>query len=202
MGKQNVGMMYPVFALMVSHTDGSMPQYDTGRVIMEARSATVNYTRGNNPDYGDDRIVDDDNGITDLSISFEPTGLTDAHRVYMLGEELRPGGTGGEGSNGQWVTDGDAPWGGFGYIRCMRLNGIRMYEAWITLKIKFREETQTTQTREGSITWGHPTIVGRAAGLDVDGGDSLKYQLHETFDTIAAAKTFINGILNVSTEPI
>lgn len=193
MGRQAVGMMYPVFAPISAHTDGSMPTYGTGRVICEARTATVTYTHGNNPDYGDDRIVDEDNGITDLTISFESTGISDADRIAMLGEESRT-------SGGQWVTDAGGVYGGFGYIRVMRDQGVRKFEAWITLKIKFAEESQSTQTKEGSITWGHPTLTGRAAAIDVDGGASLKYQLHQSFDTIAAAKTFINGLLNVSTS--
>lgn len=193
MGRQAVGMMYPVWAPLTAHTDGSMPTYGTGRVIMEARTANVTYTRGNNPDYGDDRIVDDDDGITDLQIQFESTGISDEDRVAVLGEVVRTGNAG-----GQWVTDKSSPWGGFGYIRVMRHNGVRKFEAWITLKIKFHEDSQSTQAREGQIVWGHPTLTGRAAALDVDGGTELKYQLHDSFDTIAAAKTFINGLLNVT----
>lgn len=197
MGRQAVGMMYPVWAPLTSHTDGSMPVYGTGRIIKEAVTANVTYTRGNNPDYGDDRIVDDDDGITDLQISFESTGISDEDRVAVLGEEARSGGTGAT-TGGQWVTDKGSPWGGFGYIRVMRDEGVRKFEAWVTLKIKFHEDSQTTQTRQGQITWGHPTLTGRAAGLDVDGGSNLKYQLHNSFDTIASAKAFINGLLNVT----
>ena len=197
MGRQAVGMMYPVWAPLTGHTDGSMPTYGTGRVIKEAVQANVTYTRGNNPDYGDDRIVDDDDGITDLQISFESTGISDEDRVAVLGEEARSGGTGAT-AGGQWVTDKASPWGGFGYIRVMRDEGVRKFEAWVTLKIKFHEDSQTTQTRQGQITWGYPTLTGRAAGLDVDGGSNLKYQLHNSFDTIASAKAFINGLLNVT----
>ena len=70
MANPNVGMMYPVFAPLVSHTDGSMPSYGAGVVIQEARNATVSKTYNENPLYGDDRIVDDDNGLTELTMSF------------------------------------------------------------------------------------------------------------------------------------
>ena len=194
MANPNVGMMYPVFAPIVSHTDGSMPTYGTGFVIQEARNATVTRNYNNNPLYGDDRIVDDDNGLTDLTISFESTGLTDSDRINLLGEEAW-------GTTAQWVTDAETPWGGFGYIRKMRLNGEKSYEAWITLKIKFQEENQTTATKEGSITWNTPTLNGRAAGLYVDSSDKLKYQLHQTFTSISDAKNFLKTFLNVS-EPV
>ena len=195
MANPNVGMMYPVFAPISAHTDGSMPTYGTGFVIQEARNATVNREYQNNPLYGDDRIVDDDNGMTGLTISFEPTGLSDDDRKKLLGEEESEV----TGISGQWVSDNETPWGGFGYIRKMRLNGTKKFEAWLTLKIKFQEETMTTSTKEGSITWNTPTLNGRAAGLYVDSSDKLRFQLHETFDTIAAAKAWLNTRLNVST---
>ena len=195
MANPNVGMMYPVFAPISAHTDGSMPTYGTGFVIQEARNATVNREYQNNPLYGDDRIVDDDNGMTGLTISFEPTGLSEDDRKKLLGEEESEV----TGISGQWVSDNETPWGGFGFIRKMRLNGTKKFEAWITLKIKFQEETMTTSTKEGSITWNTPTLSGRAAGLYVDSSDKLRFQLHETFDTIAAAKSWLNTRLNVST---
>ena len=195
MANPNVGMMYPVFAPITTHTDGSMPTYGTGFVIQEARNATVNREYQNNPLYGDDRIVDDDNGMTGLTISFEPTGLSEDDRKKLLGEEESEV----TGISGQWVSDNETPWGGFGFIRKMRENGTKKFEAWLTLKIKFQEETMTTSTKEGTITWNTPTLNGRAAGLYVDSSDKLRFQLHETFDTIAAAKAWLNTRLNVST---
>ena len=167
MARPNVGMMYPVFAPLVSHTDGSMPSYGTGVVIQEARNATVTRTYNDNPLYGDDRIVDDDNGLTALGISFEPTGLSDADRVKLFGEDqLSAGGT-----TVYAVSDNETPYGGFAYIRKMRDNGVKKFEVWLTLKIKFQEESQTTATKEGSISWNTPTLNGRGASLIVDSTD-------------------------------
>ena len=196
MSRPNVGMMYPVFAPLVSHTDGSMPTYGTGVVIQEARNCTINKTYNDNPLYGDDRIVDDDNGLQALTASFEPTGLSDADRVLLFGEQVAAIGTG---LTGQWEGDNATPYGGFGYIRKMRDNGVKKFESWIILKIKFTEESQATSTKEGTISWGTPTLNGRAAGLYIDSSDELKWRVHYTFDTIAAAKAWINQILNVTT---
>ena len=194
MANPNVGMMYPVWAPLTTHTDGAMPTYGTGSVIQEARNATVTREYANNPLYGDDRIVDDDNGMTGLTMSFESTGLSDADRKLLLGEEDY----GTSGVSGQWVSDNETPWGGFGYIRKMRLNGTKSFEAWWTLKIKFQEETMATSTKEGSITWNTPTLNGRAAGLYVDSSDKQRYQLHKTFATIAAAKAWLNALAHIT----
>ena len=194
MANPNVGMMYPVFAPITTHTDGSMPNYGTGKVIQEARNATVTRTYNDNPLYGDDRIVDDDNGLQSLTISFESTGLSDDDRKFLLGEEDY----GTSGISGQWVSDNETPWGGFGYVRKMRLNGVKSFEAWITLKVKFQEESMATSTKEGSITWNTPTLNGTAAGLYVDSTDKQRFQLHKTFSSMSAAKTWLNTMLNVS----
>ena len=195
MANPNVGMMYPVFAPLTEHTEGSMPTYGAGKVIQEARNATVTRTYNDNPLYGDDRIVDDDNGLQSLTLSFESTGLSDDDRKFLLGEEDY----GTSGVSGQWVSDNETPWGGFGYIRKMRLNGQKSFEAWITLKVKFQEESQATNTKEGSISWGTPTLNGTAAGLYVDSSDKQRFQLHKTFQAIADAKAWLNTMLNVST---
>ena len=194
MANPNVGMMYPVWAPLATHTDGSMPTYSAGSVIQEARNATVTREYQNNPLYGDDRIVDDDNGMTGLTMSFESTGLSDADRKALLGEEDY----GTSGVSGQWVSDNETPWGGFGYIRKMRLNGTKSFEAWWTLKIKFQEESQATNTKEGAISWGTPTLNGRAAGLYVDSTDKQRYQLHKTFSTAADAKAWLNTLAGIT----
>lgn len=196
MANPNVGLMYPVFAPINAHTDGSLPTYGSGVVIQEARNCTINKTYNNNPLYGDDQIVDDDNGLQELTCSFEPTGLSDSDRKLLFGEdEIKVGGL-----TCQSESDNETPYGGFGYIRKMRNNGTKKFEAWIILKIKFQEESQATATKEGSISWGTPTLNGRAAGIYIDNSDKLRWRVHETFDTAAAAKSWINSVLNVSTN--
>lgn len=193
MSYANVGMMYPVFAPFVSHVDGEMPQYGTGRVIHEARTANVTREFGDNPLHGDDRIVDDDNGMTGLRIEFESTGLDDEDRVTLFGEE-----SAGTTLGGYWESDNETPYGGFAYIRKMRGDAGKKYEVWLALKIKFQEATQSTTTRQGQISWGTPTITGRGASLDVDGSGKERFRIHQTFDTVSAAKAWINTMLNVS----
>lgn len=195
MPNPNVGMMYPVFAPLSAHTDGQMPTYGAGVVIQEARNATVSKTYNENPLYGDDRIVDDDNGMTALNISFEPTGLNDADRVLLFGEEVKQV----SGVTAQLEMDNETPYGGFGYVRKMRDHGTYSYEAWIILKVKFTEESQTTATKEQNISWNVPTLNGRAAALDIDGSGKLSWRIHSSFATAAAAKAWLNTMLNVST---
>lgn len=191
--KQRVGMMYPIFAPLVSHTDGSMPTYGTGIRVMEARVANVTYEHNGSADYGDDRIVAEDNGATGMTMSFEPTGISNAARIAMLGEKAADQTLG-----GQWITDQPSPYGGFGYIEKMLDEDAQTYsyEVWVAVKIHFNEESHQSNTKEGSTQWGHPTLNGRAVGLDIDGSGVNHFQWHDNFATLAAAKTKLNGMLN------
>ena len=193
MSYANVGMRHPVWAPLQSHTEGSEPTYGTGRVIQEAIEATINFNANtNNGLYGDDVLVDVDDGVTGYTVSFNPTGLKDADRAAILGEEVTTGSV-------YEITDAGSPWGGFGYFRVMRdENRTRYYEAWWCRKIKFREPSQTTRTKEGSVQWRTPTLEGMGTGLLVDGGGKMKFIKHKTFDTAAAAKSWLDGLANVS----
>ena len=193
MSYANVGMRHPVWAPLQSHTDGSEPTYGAGRVIQEAIEATITYNADTtNGLYGDDVLVDMDDGITGYTVSFNPTGLKDADRAAILGEEVTTGSV-------YEITDAGSPWGGFGFFRVMRdENRTRYYEAWWCRKIKFREPSQTTRTKEGSVQWRTPTLEGTGAGLIVDGGEKIKYIKHKTFETAAAAKAWLDGLANVS----
>lgn len=193
MSYPNTGMRHPVWAPLQSHTDGSEPTYGAGRVIQEAIEATITYNADTtNGLYGDDVLVDMDDGITGYTVSFNPTGLKDADRAAILGEEVTTGSV-------YEITDAGSPWGGFGFFRVMRdENRTRYYEAWWCRKIKFREPSQTTRTKEGSVQWRTPTLEGTGAGLIVDGGEKIKYIKHKTFETAAAAKAWLDGLANVS----
>ena len=193
MSYPNTGMRHPVWAPLQSHTDGSEPTYGAGRVIQEAIEATITYNADTtNGLYGDDVLVDMDDGITGYTVNFNPTGLKDADRAAILGEEVTTGSV-------YEITDAGSPWGGFGFFRVMRdENRTRYYEAWWCRKIKFREPSQTTRTKEGSIQWRTPTLEGIGAGLIVDGGEKIKYIKHKTFETAAAAKAWLDGLANVS----
>ena len=193
MSYANTGMRHPVWAPLQSHTDGSEPTYGAGRVIQEAIEATINFNADtSNGLYGDDVLVDMDDGITGYTVNFNPTGLKDADRAAILGEEVTTGSV-------YEITDAGSPWGGFGYFRVMRDdNRTRYYEAYWCRKIKFREPSQTTRTKEGSVQWRTPTLEGTGAGLIVDGGEKIKYIKHKTFETAAAAKSWLDGLANVS----
>ena len=80
-----IGMRYPVAAPISSHTDGSAISYDTGFVIGNAVQANINFDVNDNPDWGDDIIIDNDSGINGYSGTLDVNALTAAVRSKLLG---------------------------------------------------------------------------------------------------------------------
>lgn len=187
--KPNVGMVYPVASAVGTYTPGTSITYGTGFVIAEARGATVNWERSDAEFYGDDVLLDTDNGITGYTIDFEPTGLSDTVRNKLLGEV--------KATSEYSITDAAAPDVGFGYIRVMREDGTTSvettYEGWWYYKVKFSVSSEETRTKEKDLEWRTPTLSGKGAGVQLSSGDALTFAVHQSFSTMAAAKTWLKS---------
>ena len=188
--KPNVGMVYPVCAPVNTYTPGTGITYDAGSVVSEARSASVSWNRSDGEFYGDDVLLDTDNGVTGYTIDFEPAGISDAIRAKLLGEIV--------GNTSEYsIIDAAAPYVGFGYVRVMRDNStgtvVTNYEAWWYYRVQFSINSEETKTKEQSIEWQVPTISGKGTGVLLDSSDNKYFATHETFDSLSDAKTWLNS---------
>jgi len=183
----NVGMVYPVAATVQTYTPGSSISYKSGSGsnFAEAVSASLSWERADGRFYGDDVELDSDNGILGYTIDFEPSGLNDAARALLLGETVS--------SSEYTITDAASPDVGFGYVRVMRDKGTVKYEGWWFYKVKFGVSSEETRTKERSVEWRVPTLQGVGAGVSLDATGTLEFCQHKSFDTLAAAKSYLNG---------
>ena len=193
--KANVGMQYPVYAKVATYTPGTSITYSAGAVAAEAVSANVSWNRNDGHFYGDDVELDSDNSVLGYTISFEPSGLKDTARADLLGETLA--------TSEYTVDDSAAPDVGFGYVRVMRESGSSgvstTYEGWWYHKLKFSVTSEETRTKEGGgIEWRVPTLEGTGAGVLLDNSGKKRFAVHRTFDTLAAAKTWLNTKAGIS----
>ena len=192
--KPNVGMVYPVCAPVATYTPGTSITYSAGSVVSEARGATVNWDRADGEFYGDDILLDSDNGVLGYTIDFEPAGLSDAIRKTLLGET--------QGTSEYSITDAAAPYVGFGYIRVMRDNSsgtvVTNYEGWWYYRVQFSVSSEETRTKERNIEWRVPTLSGRGTGVRLSSGDTVTFAVHETFETYEAAKTWLNSKASIT----
>ena len=186
----NVGMVNPVAATVQTYTEGTSISYNTGKKLAEAVSANLTWNRSDGRFYGDDVLLDSDNGITGYTLDFEPSGLTDEARGYILGETVQ--------TNEYTVTDAASPDVGFGYVRVMRTTNSSgkvetSYEGWWFYKLKFGENGQETRTKEQSIEWRTPTLNGVGTGVVLESGGAQKFAIHKTFASKADAVSYVNG---------
>lgn len=190
----NVGMRYPVYAPVSAYTPGSAITYGAGAVVAEAISASVSWNRADGRFYGDDVELDSENGVLGYTISFEPSGLSDAIRAALMGETLA--------TSDYEINDNASPDVGFGYIRVMRTsgtNGVEMkYEGWWYRKLKFSISSEETRTKEQSIEWRVPTLEGIGAGVNIDDSGKLKFAIHRSFDTFSAAQTWLKSLAGIT----
>lgn len=192
--KPNVGMVYPVCAPVSSYTPGTGITYSTGSVVSEARAASVSWDRSDGEFYGDDVLLDSDNGVTGYSIDFEPAGISDAIRKTLLGEV--------QASSEYSITDAAAPYVGFGYIRVMREESsgsvVDTYEGWWYYKVQFSIQNEETRTKEKNIEWRTPTLSGKGFGVQLTSGGAMVFAVHESFSSLSAAETWLKAKASIT----
>ena len=193
--KPNVGMVYPVCAPVYTYTPGTGISYSTGSVVSEARGATINWNRADGEFYGDDILLDSDNGVLGYTIDFEPAGLKDSIRATLLGETVAN-------TSEYNITDAAAPYVGFGYVRVMRDNSsgtvVTNYEAWWYYRVQFSVSSEETRTKEQNIEWRVPTLSGKGTGVRLDSSDTATFAVHETFESFSDAKTWLNSKASIT----
>ena len=192
-----IGMRNPVFAPVSSHTDGAAITYGTGMVIGPAVSANVTFETNDNPDYGDDVIIDNDKGVNGYSVTLETNDISKEARAACLGWVPKTG-TNSTVTHYE-VTDAAPPIGGFGFERVKLFKGVRKYEAFWFHKIQFSDGGENASTKQRQITWNHPTMTGAGIGAYIDSSGAAKYFDWMEFDTEAAAQTWLYGRGNVPT---
>lgn len=194
--KPNVGMMYPVAAPVDTYTPYSGITYDNGFVVSQARGANLTWETADGEFYGDDILLDSENGIMSYTLEFESAGLSDAVRAALLGEV--------KGSSDEYkITGASAPDVGFGYIKVMRDDSsgtvVTNYEARWYYKIKFSQPNEEARTKERTMEWRTPTISGRGAGVFLAAAAEVPdFAERKTFATLATAKAYLNTKAGIS----
>ena len=188
-----IGMRKPVAAPITAHTDGSAITYGTGLVIGPAVAANLTFDVNDNPDYGDDIVIDNDNGINGYSGTLETNDLADGALDALLGW-TKTGTTDVLYS----VTDDNAPYVGFGFIRVKLFKGVRSYEAYWFHKAQFSLSALNANTKQRQIEWNHPSLNVTGMGAYIDSTGKAKYFDYKAFDSESAATTWLNSHANIS----
>lgn len=187
-----IGLRHPVVAKVQSHTKGQEPTYTAGMVIGEAIQADLAITRNNNPLYGDDHVVEDDNSITAMQLTLGITDIPEDVQAYVgLLKEVTEG-TGTDAVTTYLETGGSPHECGLGYIRVRRMNGATTFQGIWIYRLVLGKDSESGATKNESITWQTPTVVGRCMATQVDNGDDPTFRAIRNFTTEAAALTWLN----------
>lgn len=189
-----IGMRKPQWATITTRTDGSAITYGTPIVIGPAVSANVTFDVADNPDYGDDVVVNNDKGINGYSITLETTEISAAARASCLGWVAKSSGSPAAVTHYE-ITDAAPPEGGFAFIRVSlpKHTNVRKYEAFFFHCLQWSDSGENASTKERQITWNHPSMDGSGIGVYVDSTGVAKYFNWMEFDTESAAQTWINS---------
>lgn len=174
------GIRYCVFGVLNEETG----QYSDGKWLSPVAGFNGTPTNSDVKDYGDDRVVEMDKSTTGGTLSVELNKDEDDIYVMLLGHT--------KSENGEIVHNADdvAPYVGVGAI------GVSSgkYVAKFYKKVMFAEPNDENATKQENTTFNHTTIEG-----DIVIPEDGDWKLRKVFDTYAAAKTYLNGLVGITT---
>ena len=194
-----IGMRHVVGAVITAETAGSEPTYGTsgsGFDIGKAITGNLTINRNTNPLYADDAIAEDDNGITSMDLELGLDDLMEDIQEKM--GLLKKTTAGSPAVTTYYDTSASAKAIGVGYERVRRRNGVTKYQAIWIYKALFSKNSENSQTKGENIEWNTPTVNGKCFGLPIDSSGDLSFRKIQTFDTAAAADSWLDGLANVS----
>ncbi len=188
------GILYGVFAPIVSGGNGTPLAYGTTTVIEGMRQADLSIDRSGDPLYGDNTIKEMDNGINGGTLTVSATGVTLEKEAALLGLVKE-----GTAPNEYYDETGEAgPAGGFGYLRLVKESGVKKWIAHWIHKLYFAKKSETAATKAGAISWTTPVYEGTMCGVDLDGTGVERFRRRPVeFASYAAAKAYIDGMAGI-----
>ena len=189
-----IGMRNPKFwPISTPRVDGSAISYGSPVEIGPAVSAQVTFDTADNPDYGDDIIIDNDKGVNGYNIALETNDVSKEARAACLGWKPVQNTATPPVTTHYEVTDAAPPEGGLSYIRVKMFKGTRKYEAFFFRALQFSDGGENASTKQRQITWNHPTMNAAGIGVYIDSSGEAKYFNWMEFTSQSAAEAWINS---------
>lgn len=180
----SVGMRYVVAAPIASESSGIT--YGT-TITLKAVEANLAWELDDSKLYADDAVAESEGSISGYTLDLTVDHLTDANEASLLGREK-------VGSTDEYeATDASPAYSGVGYVRVLKKNGVRKFQAFFYPKLQFTMQNETARTREASTTWGTPQLHGIGMGAYDSSTGKNKFRKQQTFETMAAAISYLNG---------
>lgn len=179
-----IGLKNLLFGVL---TEGETATYGTAVKPAKAVSCTVDITNNDVKFYADDALAESDTSFQSGSVTLTVDDDDQTVMGTLLGHEV---------SQGVMVRNADdvAPYVGLGRIITKMIGGVLKYKVEFLCKVKFSEPSQSDNTKGETLEFGTTELSGTVACLA--NGDWSKTQ---TFDTLAAAQTYLAGLFGTTT---
>ena len=190
-----VGMLHVVAAPVQSHTDGNPITYGTGFRVGPAVDASMTFNYNDNPDYGDDIIQDNDNGINGYSGTFENNFINADIAAKLYGWRTNTG----TGTDVEYEAGDDAaPMLGFGYVRKMINKGVLSYRAFWLHKCQVTPGSYlNAHTKERQTNWQHDVSNLNGVGAYLDSSGTARYFIVKEFGSLTDAAAWLDDKANI-----
>ena len=148
--------------------------YENGKHLSPAAAFNANANASDVKDYGDDRTVELNNDDDEMY-------------VYLLGHTQTTG------ENGEIISNADdvAPYVG---AAAVGKSGSK-WVAKVYNKCQFAEPNDENSTKEETVNFNHISLEG-----DILIPEDGNWKRRKSFDTFAAAKTYVDTLFNVTGE--
>ena len=186
-----IGLKYPRYCpvTVTQNADGSEAEtLGTGKVMGKAISANITVNAEPQTQYADDGPAESVTEFTGGNIDIEQNDLIDTVASEVLGQTID--------ADGDLVSavEDNPPYLRKAFIVPKVLNGQRLYRAICYMRVKFAPPGEQLSTKGQNLTFGNTTLKG-ALMRDKDGN----WKKEHTFDTLAAAMTWMNTKVNTPT---
>lgn len=200
-----IGLRLLVGAQIDTEVAGQRPTYKAGMVLGQLMQANLSITRNDNPLNADDVEIDNDNGVSEMSLEVGIADLENDASAY-IGLEKKVAGTTGSNTapDTYHITGGASNDMGIGYMRVKRkkVDGKPKYyydAVWMH-KGQFGMTQDNATTKGRNIEWQTPTITANIFGVDIQeiDPDELSFRERATFETAAAAQAWLYSKANIT----
>ena len=177
------GLKHVVFAEKTS--SGS---YTNGKHVSPAVRVSINLTKAEGKDYGDDMVVDSESSVTGADIEVELNHDEVDIYTFLLGHREES-----VGNVVNFSVDDTPPIVGMGYVvNSTVTEGNRWVGIWVN-EAKFSEPNNEANTKTDSINFQHITLSGDM--LIPEDGIWMK---RKVFTTASAAIAWIDGLAGMA----
>lgn len=184
-----IGMEYVVMAKLTENESGAA-SYSDGRYIGPSSAFSLQTNNNDIKDYGDDRTVESDVTLNNITLSVEVNELSLELEAFMLGHNYST-----EDKEMITSTEDIAPYLGVGFIGKSRRDNKTIYKGVWLPKCQFMNPSDENATKQESTTFNHSTLEGTAYPL-TDHTMSDKKE----FETLEDAKEWLNEKASISND--